>query len=71
MALRISELAERTGVSADMLRYYGRVGLLAESRRTEAGHRYYDETAVERVRFIKGAQWLPPSCGGCASLRHV
>lgn len=58
MALTVSELAERTDVSADMLRYYGRKGLLAESGRTEAGHRYYDEAAVERVRFIKGAQWL-------------
>lgn len=58
MTLTVSELAERTGVSADMLRYYGRLGLLAESGRTAAGHRYYDETAVERVRFIKGAQWL-------------
>lgn len=58
MALSISELAERTGTSPDMLRYYGRLGLLAESGRTGAGHRYYDEAAVEQVRFIKGAQWL-------------
>lgn len=58
MALSISKLAEHTGISPDMLRYYGRLGLLSESGRTGAGHRYYDEAAVERVRFIKGAQWL-------------
>lgn len=58
MMLTISELAERTGTSQDALRYYGRLGLLPESGRTAAGHRYYDEAAVERLRFIKGAQWL-------------
>lgn len=68
MALSISELGERTGTSPDMLRYYGRLGLLAESGRTPAGHRYYDEAAVERVRFIKGAQWLDLRLGEIGEL---
>ena len=58
MVLTVSELASRGGVSADAVRYYGRLGLLPETGRTGAGHRYYDEEALERLRFIKGAQWL-------------
>ena len=58
MALSVSELAARAGISPDTVRYYGRVGLLPEAGRTGGGHRYYDESALERVRFIKGAQWF-------------
>ena len=58
MPLTVSQLATRTGISPDSVRYYGRLGLLPEAGRTGAGHRYYDEAALERVRFIKGAQWF-------------
>ena len=58
MGLSVSELANRAGITPDTVRYYGRLGLLPETGRTAAGHRYYDETALERLRFIKGAQWF-------------
>jgi DNA-binding transcriptional MerR regulator len=58
MPLSVSELAARAGISPDTVRYYGRVGLLPETGRTSAGHRYYDDAALERLRFIKGAQWF-------------
>jgi MerR family copper efflux transcriptional regulator len=58
MGLSVSELAGQTGITPDTVRYYGRLGLLPETGRTAAGHRYYDDTALERVRFIKGAQWF-------------
>ena len=58
VVLSVSELAGRAGISPDTVRYYGRLGLLPETGRTEAGHRYYDEAALERLRFIKGAQWF-------------
>lgn len=58
MPLSVSEFAARAGISPDTVRYYGRVGLLPETGRNSAGHRYYDESALERVRFIKGAQWF-------------
>ena len=54
----MSELAEQGRVSADAVRYYGRLGLLPETGRSGSGHRYYDEAALERLRFIKGLQWL-------------
>ena len=58
MGLSVSELASRAGITPDTVRYYGRLGLLPETGRTAAGHRYYDDTALERLRFIKGAQWF-------------
>ena len=58
MTLSVSQLAEHAGISSDAVRYYGRLGLLPETGRTGGGHRYYDEAALERLRFIKGAQWL-------------
>jgi DNA-binding transcriptional MerR regulator len=58
MVLSVSELASRAGITPDAVRYYGRLGLLPETGRTAAGHRYYDDTALERLRFIKGAQWF-------------
>lgn len=58
MTLTVSQLAERARISSDAVRYYGRLGLLPETGRTGGGHRYYDEAALERLRFIKGAQWL-------------
>jgi len=50
--MRIGELAERTGVSTRLLRYYEEQGLLAASRDGN-GYRAYDEDAVVRVRQIR------------------
>ncbi|GHI04148.1 hypothetical protein AQI88_07330 [Streptomyces cellostaticus] len=48
----IGELAERTGTSERLLRYYERVGLLRSERRPN-GYRTYDETACATVRRIR------------------
>jgi DNA-binding transcriptional MerR regulator len=52
----ISDTAAQAGVSADTLRYYERIGLLAAPDRTPSGYRLYDPSTPERVRLIKGAQ---------------
>jgi DNA-binding transcriptional MerR regulator len=57
MALTVSALADQVGLSADTVRYYERVGLLPAPARSAAGYRLYDQTAVGRLRLIKGAQW--------------
>ncbi|MED5621405.1 MerR family DNA-binding transcriptional regulator [Ideonella sp. BN130291] len=49
--MRISQLAERTGVSAHALRHYERLGLL-KPRRLPSGYRDYDERVVREVVFI-------------------
>jgi DNA-binding transcriptional MerR regulator len=51
--MRIGELAERTGASRRLLRYYEEQGLIRPSRRAN-GYRDYDEQLVDRVRQIRG-----------------
>lgn len=58
MALKVSDLAGETGVSADTIRFYERKRLLPRPQRTPSGYRQFDDAAVRRVRFIKGAQAL-------------
>ncbi len=57
-ALRIGEVALRSGVSIDAVRYYERRRLLPAPPRTEGGFRLFTPDTVERVRFIKQAQEL-------------
>jgi MerR family copper efflux transcriptional regulator len=54
--VKIGELAERTGTTTKTIRYYESIDLLAEPERTDSGYRSYDETAVDRLRFIRQAQ---------------
>ncbi|MFD5317533.1 MerR family transcriptional regulator [Streptomyces sp. NPDC127098] len=55
--MRISQLAERSGVPATTLRFYETAGLLPASR-TASGYRLYGEDAVERLAFIGAAKHL-------------
>ena len=55
---RIGEIAARTGVSIETLRYYEKRRLLNAPARTEGGFRVYSDTVVHQVRFIKQAQSL-------------
>jgi len=58
MALTSGQLAKKTGVGVETLRFYEREGLLAKPARTGSGYRQYPAEAVERVRFIRRAQLL-------------
>jgi DNA-binding transcriptional MerR regulator len=55
---RIGEIAERTGVSVETLRYYEKRRLLKAAARTEGGYRVYSHAVVHQVKFIKQAQSL-------------
>lgn len=55
--MRISQLAERSGVPATTLRFYEKAGLLA-AERAASGYRMYGEDAVERLGFIGAAKHL-------------
>ena len=56
--LNIGQVAERSGTSADTLRYYERVGLLEPTERSGGGYRRYDVSVVDRLAFIRRAQAL-------------
>lgn len=56
--LLIGEVASRSGVSIDTLRYYERRELLPVAPRTRSGYRTFSTETVDRVLFIKQAQEL-------------
>ena len=53
MAYTITEVAEKTGLSTDTLRYYERDGLLlAPIRRSASGHRRYTASDLEWITLV-------------------
>ena len=52
------ELARRTGVNSETIRYFENIGILAAPDRTEGGHRIYDEGHVRTLGFIRRARNL-------------
>jgi DNA-binding transcriptional MerR regulator len=58
MAIKVGELARRTGVTVRTLHYYDELGLLAPSHHTDAGHRLYADDDVARLQQIKSLRHL-------------
>ena len=56
--LTIGKLAKATNTSIDTIRYYERMGLLNPDARSAHDYRMYEESAINRLRFIKNAQQL-------------
>jgi len=65
---QIAEVAQRSGFTPATLRYYEDIGLLTPRARTGAGYRLYDETSLERLRFIARAKQLGCSLDEIAEL---
>ena len=56
--MKIGQVAERTNVNLQTIRYYEREKLLPKPARSAAGYRSFPEDTVRRIRFIKRAQEL-------------
>src|SRR5690348_5199143 len=56
--ISIGELARRTGVHIETVRYFEKVGLLETPGRTAGGHRVYSERHLRSLSFIKRARDL-------------
>lgn len=54
--MKIGELARRTGVSTNTIRYYEDIGVLPEPERLPNGYRRYESSMVDRLAFIRDAQ---------------
>ena len=54
--MRIGELAHRTGVNVQTIRYYERMKLLKAPERLMSGYRTYQFADLERVTFIRQTQ---------------
>ena len=57
-SLTIGQVAKTSGVAAKTIRYYEQIGVLPAPSRGASGYRLYDQTGVERLRFIRRARSL-------------
>ena len=56
--LSIGQVAKRTGVAVDTIRFYEKQGLLGKPPRTVGGYREYDQGSVRVLQFIARAKRL-------------
>jgi Cd(II)/Pb(II)-responsive transcriptional regulator len=66
--MRIGELARRTGVDVQTVRYYEREGLLDTPPRTASGYRAYGEQHLQRLNFVRHCRALDM---GLAEIRRL
>lgn len=51
--MQIGEVAERTGLSLRTIRYYGEVGLVSPSSRSDGGFRLYTSNDVAKLELVR------------------
>lgn len=56
--LSIGELARKTGVHVETIRYFEKIGMLDAPDRTPGGHRVFDDGHLRTLKFIKRAREL-------------
>jgi Cd(II)/Pb(II)-responsive transcriptional regulator len=83
--MKIGELAQKTLCTVETIRYYEKEGLLPAPSRTTANYRSYNNTHVERLRFIRNCRALDMSheevrgllnlmeqpAGDCTGVNHL
>jgi DNA-binding transcriptional MerR regulator len=71
LMISIGDAAKQAKVSPHTLRYYEKIGLLAEIPKTDAGRRVYSENHLKQIRFIRRAQQLHFSLDEIKQLIHL
>jgi Hg(II)-responsive transcriptional regulator len=56
MQLSIGQIARKTGVTVETVRFYEREQLIAAPERTASGYRLYPPETIKRLRFIHSAK---------------
>lgn len=54
--LTIGKVAKQTGLSVKTIRYYESAGLISIPQRADNGYRYYNDTILSELNFVKGAR---------------
>ena len=54
----IGQIAKKSEVSVETIRYYEKEGLLEKPQRKEGGYRQYNDDVIERLSFIQQAKSL-------------
>ena len=57
-SLQIGQVAQKTGLSIDAIRFYEKEGLVPRPARTQSGYRLYRQREVADLEFIQKAQQL-------------
>lgn len=66
--MRIGELASRSGVTTKTIRYYEAIALIRPPSRSPSGYRDYDDSALDRLAFVRAAQAVGLSLGEIRSV---
>ena len=56
--LQIGEVAKKSRVGVETVRFYERKGLISLPKRSASGYRQYSETAIRQIQFIQQAKTL-------------
>jgi len=56
--LTIGQVAQKTGMGIETIRFYERKGLIAEPPRKESGYRQFEPDVLDRLAFIQEAKAL-------------
>jgi len=66
--MKISDVADRSGLPPKTIRYYEDIGLVRPATRQGNGYRHYDDRDVQVLRFLKRARGLGFGVADCRNL---
>ncbi|GAA0692372.1 MULTISPECIES: Cd(II)/Pb(II)-responsive transcriptional regulator [Marinobacterium] len=69
--MKIGKIAKQTGIPVDTIRYYEKMGLLHAPLRNSNGYRSYNNSHLERLRFIRRCRSLDMSQDEIRQLIHL